>query len=165
MSNTLSLEDMNHELFQPMMGHVWKLELDGIPAYTIKTANRPGFTIGEATLDWGNKPTRKISTGKITFSGNLDVALWEPINPSGAQVVMAWIRAHSDNISGRAGYAAMYKKDVLLSVADPMGNIVQRWLYKNCHIASATFSALDHENPNLTDIQLSLSYDNCILLH
>jgi hypothetical protein len=106
-----------------------------------------------------------VSNGKVTFDSTLDISLWEPINPSGAQMVMAWVRTHSDNVSGRAAYAAMYKKDILLNLCDPMGNIVQRWLYKNCHLTSVTFSELDHEGGDLTSIDLSISYDNCILLH
>lgn len=166
MADTLGIEEMNHNLFQPQTDNVWSLEVDGIPAYIIKTANRPSISISSAEMNWGNAPTRKVSTGRITFDGTLELELWEPINPSGAQLVMAWVRTHSDNISGRAGYAAMYKRDVLLNVADPMGNIIQRWLYKNCHIVSANFSDLDHESDGtLTNISLSLEFDNCILLH
>ena len=165
MADTLSIEEMNHELFQPLMDHVWSLEIDGVPAYLIKTASRPTIEIGETEMGWGNAPPRKVSTGKLSFGGSLDIELWEAINPSAAQLVMAWVRTHSDNVSGRAGYAAMYKRDILLSVADPMGNVVQRWLYKNCHITNADFSDLDHEGGELTNISLSISYDNCILLH
>lgn len=165
MSNTLSIEEMNHELFQPQTNNIFHLEIEGVPAYLVKTVSRPSFTISEQDMNWGNAPTRKVSTGRVTF-GTLEVELWESINPSAAQLVMAWIRAHTDNVSGRASYSALHKRDIVLAVGDPMGNIVQRWFYKNCHLNSVEFSDLDHEaDGELTSISLSISYDNVFLLH
>lgn len=164
MAETLGINDMLPQRFQPMMGHTWKLFIEGIEAYTVKTASRPEVTMESVELAWGNAPPRKISTGKITFN-DLSVSLWEPINPSGAQKVMAWIRTHSDNVSGRAGYADHYKRDIELKLTDPVGNVVQHWVYKGAHLESVSFSELDHEEASLNNIDLTIKYDNCILLY
>jgi hypothetical protein len=75
----------------------------------IKTANRPSITFEKVTLDHINVK-RKLK-GKGEWQ-DIEITLYDPIVPSGAQQVMEWVRTSHESITGRDGYADFYKKDV-----------------------------------------------------
>jgi hypothetical protein len=100
--------------------------------------------------------------GKLDM-GNMTVTLHDPIAPSGAQQVMEWIRTHYESVSGRAGYADFYKRDLQLKMLDPIGTVVELWDIKGAFITSAGFGALDYGNEGMTEISLTLQFDNCVL--
>ena len=69
------------------------------------------LTDEEVKLDHINT-YRKIR-GKREW-GNMDMTLYDPITPSGAQAVMDWARLSYESVTGRAGYSDFYKKDLTL---------------------------------------------------
>lgn len=87
----------------------------------------------------------------------------DPVAPSGAQQVMEWIRLHFESVSGRAGYADFYKRDVQLKLLDPTGTVVELWDIKGAFLSNVNFGELTYEDQNPIDIQLTISYDNAIL--
>ena len=91
------------------------------------------------------------------------MTLHDPIAPSGAQQVMEWIRTHYESVSGRAGYADFYKRDIQLKMLDPVGTVVELWDMKGCFITSANFNDLDYGADDPVEISLTIRYDNCIL--
>ena len=109
MAETLSVTEMIPNKFEPKRKNRWVFAIEGIDAFLMKTAARPSYSTNETTLSWINS-TRYLA-GKTTF-GDLSVTLYDPIAPSGAQQVMEWIRTHYESVSGRAGYADFYKKDI-----------------------------------------------------
>ncbi len=42
----------------------------------------------------------------------LEITLYDPIVPSGAQSVMEWVRTSHESLTGRDVYADFYKKDI-----------------------------------------------------
>ena len=76
---------------------------------------------------------------------------------------MEWIRTHYESVSGRAGYADFYKRDLQLKLLDPVGTVVELWDIKGALITTATFGALSYESEELMKISLTLSVDNCVM--
>jgi len=161
MAETLAVTDMLPNKFEPKRKFRWVFQLEGVDAFLMKTANRPTFTFEEAKLDYIN--SFRYLAGKMTFN-ELELTLYDPIAPSGAQQVMEWIRTHYESVSARAGYADFYKRDCQLKLLDPVGTVVELWDIKGAFIKSANYQDLDYAATNEpVAITLSLRFDNCVL--
>ena len=160
MAETLSVTDMLPNKFEPKRQFRWVFAIEGIDSFIIKTAARPSVTIEEMEIPFMNA-TRYIA-GKGKFE-TLAVTLHDPIAPSGAQQVMEWIRTHYESVSGRAGYADFYKRDVQLKMLDPVGTVVELWDIKGAFLTAATFGTLDYGTSEPTQIDLTIRFDNCVL--
>lgn len=161
MAETLSVNEMLPNKFEPKRKFRWVFAIEGIDSYLMKTAARPTFTTEEIMLPYIN--STRYMAGKTTF-GELAVTLYDPIAPSGAQQVMEWIRTHFESVSGRAGYADFYKRDCQLKMLDPVGTVVELWDIKGAWIKSANFGdGFDYTANDAVEIALSLRFDNCVL--
>ncbi len=160
MAETLSVTDMLPNKFEPKRSYRWVLAIEGIDAFLVTDANRPSITLGEKKIDFMN--SYRMIGGKLSF-GDLSVKLHDPIAPSGAQQVMEWIRTHYESVSGRAGYADFYKRDIQLKMLDPVGTVVELWDIKGAFITSANFGSLSYGGEDLMMIDLTLKFDNCVL--
>ena len=107
--------------FEPKVQNRFLMFVDGIPSFMIRTAAGPNFTDNSIKLDHMNS-YRKIR-GKREW-GDIEMTLYDPITPSGAQAVMDWARLSYESVTGRAGYSDFYKKDLTLQVLGPVGDIV-----------------------------------------
>jgi len=160
MAETLSVTDMLPNKFEPKRSYRWILAIEGIDSFLVSQTKRPSFTIAEKKLDFIN--SYRYVAGKLDM-GNMTVTLHDPIAPSGAQQVMEWIRTHYESVSGRAGYADFYKRDIQLKMLDPVGTVVELWDIKGAQISSADFGSLDYTQDNLMTVSLTLRFDNCVL--
>ena len=86
----------------------------------------------------------------------LSVTLHDPIAPSGAQQVMEWIRTHFESVSGRAGYADFYKRDIQLKMLDPVGTVVELWDVRGAFLTAADFGSLDYSASDPSEISLTI---------
>jgi hypothetical protein len=136
------------------------MEIDGIASYLIKTANRPSISFEVVTLDHINVK-RKLK-GKGEWQ-DIEITLFDPIVPSGAQQVMEWVRTSHESITGRDGYADFYKKDLDIYMLGPVGDKIENWKLKGAFINNAVFNDLDWASNDPSDITLTLSYDYAIL--
>jgi hypothetical protein len=136
------------------------MEIDGIASYLIKTANRPSIQFEVVTLDHINVK-RKLK-GKGEWQ-DIEITLFDPIVPSGAQQVMEWVRTSHESITGRDGYADFYKKDIDIYMLGPVGDKIENWKLKGAFINNAVFNDLDWASNDPSDISLTLSYDYAIL--
>jgi hypothetical protein len=136
--------------------------IDGIPAYMIKAASRPNINNNVITLDHINLK-RKLK-GKSEWQ-DLEITLYDPIVPSAAQAVMEWVRLCHESVTGRNGYADMYKKDVTIDVLGPVGDKVEEWQIKGAFPSQVNFngSALDWSAQEALLITVTLSMDYAIL--
>jgi len=160
MAETLSVTEMIPNKFEPKRKNRWVFAIEGIDAFLMKSASRPSYTIGEQEVNWIN--SKRYLAGKATFE-QLSVTLHDPIAPSGAQQVMEWIRTHHETVSGRAGYADFYKRDCQLKLLDPVGTVVELWDIKGAFLTSANFGDLSYDGDEMSDISLSIRFDNCVL--
>jgi hypothetical protein len=160
MAETLNVADMLPKHFEPKRKNRWVFTIEGIDAFLVKTAARPQIQTEEIEIPFIN--SRRYVAGKTTFS-TISVNLHDPIAPSGAQQVMEWVRLHYESVSGRAGYADFYKRDIQLKMLDPVGTVIELWDIKGAFITDANFNDLSYEDGAITEIALSLRFDNCVL--
>ena len=146
--------------FEPKLQNRFIMQIDGIEAYMIKTASRPTFTSEVVELDHINVK-RKIK-GKSTWD-DINITLYDPIVPSGAQMVMEWVRQSHESLTGRDGYSSFYKKDVQFYMLGPVGDKVEQWTLKGAFISSANFGDVDWSSNDPVSIELTLAYDYAIL--
>ena len=160
MAETLSVQDMLPNKFEPKRKNRWIFALEGIDSYLIKTATRPSISIEEQTISYMN--SKRYMAGLATFE-TLSLTLHDPIAPSGAQQVMEWVRTHFESVSGRAGYADFYKRDCQLKLVDPVGTVIELWDIKGCFLTNAGFGDVSYEDGGMMEISLTLRFDNCVL--
>ena len=160
MAEVLEFNDMFYTNFEPKMKNRYIMEIDGIASYLIKAANRPSITFEPVVLDHINVK-RKLK-GKGEWQ-DIEVTLYDPIVPSGAQQVMEWVRTSHESITGRDGYADFYKKDIDIYMLGPVGDKIENWKLKGAFINNAVFNDLDWSSNDPSEITLTLSYDYAIL--
>jgi hypothetical protein len=147
--------------FEPKQANRFILYLDGIPSYIVKGVNAVTLTQGEVVLNHINVQ-RKVK-GKTTW-GNIQMTLFDPITPSGAQSVMEWVRLHHESVTGRDGYSDFYKKDLVLDVIGPVGDVVSEWILKGAFITEASFGDYSWDADNTAvNITMTVAVDYCVL--
>ena len=147
--------------FEPKMSNRFIMEIDGIPAYLIKTAARPQLQLNSVALDHIN--VKRYVKGKAEWQP-VTVTLYDPIVPSGAQAVMEWVRLHHESVTGRDGYSDFYKKEIKFNLLGPVGDKVEEWTLHGAFIQTANFNDLDFANgTDVADISLTLRYDYAVL--
>jgi len=162
MANTLDVQEMLPQQFEPLAKRRFILAIEGIDSFLIKTAARPQITTEEIAIPWINS-TRYVP-GRTTF-GEMAVTLHDPIAPSAAQEVMEWSRLCFESVSGRAGYTDFVKRDIQIKMLDPIGSVVQLFEIKGAFIKEANFGELTYEGSELAEISLTIRYDNFVLLY
>jgi hypothetical protein len=157
----LDASEIMFTAFEPKVQNRFIMYIDGIPAYLIKKASSPSFEAGEIILDHINV-YRKIK-GKVKWN-DLTLELYDPIAPSGAQAVMEWARLAHESVTGRDGYSDFYKKDLVLNVLGPVGDVVSEWIIKGAYAKTAAFGDYDwSQGEAAAAISLTVAMDYCVL--
>ena len=157
----LNANEIFFTAFEPKQANRFILYMDGIPSYIVKGVNAVTLTQGEVTLNHINV-YRKVK-GKTTW-GNIQMTLFDPITPSGAQSVMEWVRLHHESVTGRDGYSDFYKKDLVLDVLGPVGDVVSEWILKGAFIKDANFGDYNWDTADTAvNITMTVAVDYCIL--
>ena len=160
MANLISADEIMFDAFEPKMKARYIMYIEGIPSMLLKKAARPKISFDDVTLDHINIQRKLKGKGKWE---DVSITLYDPIVPSGAQAVMEWVRLSHESVTGRAGYADFYKKDVKINMLGPVGDIVEEWTLKGCYIKEADFGEVDWTSNDVAGITLSLRYDYAIL--
>jgi hypothetical protein len=159
-TETLDVTSMLPNQFEPKMTNRWVLMIEGIDAFILKTAERPKMKTEENEIPWINS-TRYVA-GKTKFEP-MAVTLLDPIAPSASQQVMEWVRLNFEAVSGRAGYADFYKRDVQLKILDGIGNVVELWDIKGAFCTDVDFGELTYDEQKPQEIKLTIRYDIGVL--
>ncbi len=160
MADVLSFDKIFYTNFEPKLANRFIMEIDGIPSFMVKTANRPKIESEVVELDHINLK-RKIK-GKSNWT-DITITLYDPIVPSGAQSVMEWVRSSHESITGRDGYADFYKKNIDFYMLGPVGDKVEQWKLVGAWISSAEFGDVDWSSNDPVMITLTITYDYAIL--
>ena len=157
----LSPNEIFFTAFEPKVKNRFIMYVDGIPTYMIKKIGQVGVTMEDITLNHINV-YRKIK-GKAKWD-DIEMTLFDPITPSGAQAVMEWVRLHHESVTGRDGYSDFYKKDVTINALGPVGDIVSEWVIKGAFIKTANFGDFSWDDDAAAqEITVTLGMDYCIL--
>ncbi len=93
----------------------------------------------------------------------IDITMYDPITPSGQQIIMEWVRLSHESLTGRDGYSSMYKKDLDLYQLDPIGAKISQWKLKGAWISSFAAGDNDWGAGEAVEMSVTLTYDYAIL--
>ena len=161
MANLVNEQELFFNSFEPKTKNRFILTMDGVPSYLVKKINRPKLTQEAQKIDHIN--LQRYVKGKSIW-GTMSMTLYDPIVPSGAQAVMEWVRLHHESVTGRDGYAAFYKKDLVLNMLGPVGDKVEEWIIKGAQITEVDFAELDWgDNGAPMEFTVTIQPDYCLL--
>lgn len=159
MPETLDVATLLPNAFEPLRKFRFIFNIEGIDAFTLKSATKPQLTFDETVIDWMN--VKRYVAGKPTWAP-ITITLWDPISPSATQKVMDWVRLCLDVTTGRMGYAVSYQKDFNIKMLDPAGTVVQKWLVRRAYVTDFNGNDLDYATSDPTDLTLSIRYDDAL---
>ena len=161
MAEILNQDEIFFTPFEPKTKNRFIMYIEDIPSYFVKAMARPQITFDE--IEFHHINVKRYLKGKATWE-QLEITLYDPIVPSGAQAVMEWVRQHHESVTGREGYSDMYKKEIRFNLLGPVGDKVEEWVLHGAFIQSANFNDLDFSNTtDVADITLTLRYDYAVL--
>jgi len=160
MANLVSEQELFFTAFEPKMKNRFILYMDGVPSYIVKKVARPSIKQDSKPIDHIN--VQRYVKGKTTW-GPMQMELYDPIVPSGAQAVMEWVRLHHESVTGRDGYLEFYKKDLTLNILGPVGDKVEEWIIKGAQITEVTFGDMDWSTDDVVTFTLTVQPDYCVL--
>lgn len=166
MAETLSTTDLLANSYEPLRKFRWVLAMEGLDAYVLKTAARPQATFDEITVDYIN--TKRFLSGKMTWNP-IDVTMNDPVVPSAAAKVLAWVRRNYEPLTGRMGYAGGpgasdeakgYKQRIQLKMLDPQGTVCELWDLDGAWPMDINFGDLDMSSSDPVEISMTIRFDN-----
>lgn len=160
MATLVSEQELFFTAFEPKMANRFILYMDGIPSYLVKKVTRPTLTQEVKPIDHIN--VQRYVKGKSKW-GTVQMTLYDPIVPSGAQAVMEWVRLHHESVTGRDGYLEFYKKDLTLNGLGPVGDKVEEWILKGAQISEVNFGEMDWSQDNVMEFTVTLAIDYAVL--
>ena len=160
MANLVQEQELFFTAFEPKMKNRFILYMDGIPSYIVKGVKRPSITQDAKPIDHIN--VQRYVKGKTKWD-TMQMTLYDPIVPSGAQAVMEWVRLHHESVTGRDGYLEFYKKDLTLNVLGPVGDKVEEWIIKGAQITKVEFGDLDWKTDDPMEFTMTIQPDYCVL--
>ena len=157
----LDPNEIFYTAFEPKQQNRFILYVDGIPSYVVKGVGAVSLTQGSVQLNHIN--VARYVKGK-TIWNTIQMTLFDPITPSGAQSVMEWVRLHHESVTGRDGYSDFYKKQLTIDVLGPVGDVVSEWIIQGAFIKSATFGDFNwDDDATALNISVTIGMDYCVL--
>jgi hypothetical protein len=132
----------------------------GIEVWKVQKIKRPSKKINSVPIPFVNE-TNYVA-GKYTWD-EMTITFLDPIGPSTSQQVMEWVRLHAESLTGRMGYAAGYKKNLLLKALDPTGIEVEKWFLEQCMVTGVDFGDNDYTSDDLSNVVVTFQPWRCIL--
>lgn len=160
MANLVSENEMFFTQFEPKMQNRFIMSIDGIPSYMIRASGRPQLQQDAKPLPHIN--LERYVKGKTRWQP-INLTLYDPIVPSGAQAIMEWVRLGHESVTGRNGYMDFYKKDIVINVLGPVGDKVEEWIAKGAFLTAVNFGEMDWGNDDPLLIQCTLQADYWVL--
>jgi hypothetical protein len=160
MANIVNEQEIFFNSFEPKTTNRFIMYIDGLPTYIVSAAGRPSLNQGSISIPHIN--VVRYVKGRSEWQP-IQVTLYDPIAPSGTQAVMEWVRLHHESVTGRDGYADMYKKDIILNALGPVGEKTEEWILKGAFIENTSFGGFNFAEANLMNVQITLRYDYAIL--
>ena len=157
---TLDPNEIMFRAFEPKVQNRFVLYADGIPSFMVKNVTAPNFTDESIKLDHIN--TYRKVRGKREW-GDMDLTMYDPVTPSGAQAVMDWARIFYESVTGRSGYSDLYKKDLTLNVLGPVGDVVSEWVIKGAFITNMSQGTFDWGSSEPVELTITVAMDYCVL--
>ena len=127
--------DTSIKEFYPKTNNRFFVYMDGVPVELIHKVIRPIVSVVE---------------GKYTYS-NLVLIIWDPIVPSASQIFTDFQRENKTTFD-----------EITLDILGPVGEVVEKWVYKNCQLQDIIYSDCDWADSQPVNIKVRLSFEECI---
>jgi hypothetical protein len=150
------LDNMLFMDFEPKRKNLFKLVVDGIPAYLVKTAALPNMKVDSTIINYMNSQ-RKLM-GLPTFD-DVSITLFDPILPDAAQMLDSWFKLMYDPRSGKAGYSQAYKKKMSIVQYGPNGTAVAEWVFEGAFPNAIDYGGVDYTTADPVEVNVTFSYD------
>ena len=146
--------------FEPMRKDLWSIEFPvsmGISEKFQVEASRPKVTneakeVKFKQLSTWYKGKTKVDPMKIVFRDSIGPGIYEQLEQ--------WQRQHTDMATGMGGYAATYKKTLVLNMEDPSGAVVQKFNLFGCFITELDGGDLSQDSDDIAIVSVSIQYDS-----
>ena len=150
--------------YEPNRSNRFFAEIGGssaiVETWKIRKFKRPAMKINSVAIPYMNE--QNYVAGRYTWD-EITIDFLDPIGPSTSQQLMEWVRLHAESVTGRMGYAAGYKKEIILKSLDPTGVEIEKWTLNQCMITSISFGDNDYSSDDLITISLTVQPYRCIL--
>lgn len=160
MAETLDVNQMLANSYEPKRQFRWIIEIDGIDGFTARTATRPNKQFESTVIDYINQ--KRYVAGKGEWQ-TMEFSLYDPIAPSAAQKITQWLRLVHDDPTGRMGYAEMYKKNFSIKLLDGLGNVVEKWNIIGAWPMEVNWGELDYASSDNITVTFTIRMDECRL--
>lgn len=156
MAETLSVNQLLANEYEPKRKFQWIISLDAVDAFTAVSTARPNRKQEEIVIDWMN--VKRYLAGKGAWDP-FALTLNDPIAPSQAQKVIDWLKQVQNESLGKFGYAVNYKRNFDLKLVDGEGNVIEQWKAIGAWPQSVNFGDLDFASNDPVRIELTLRCD------
>lgn len=160
MAETLDINQMLANEYEPKRKFQWVVEIDGIDSFTAFSAARPKRNNEPVVIDYINQ--KRYVAGKTEFE-TFDLEFKDPIAPSQTQKLYQWLRLVHDTPTGRMGYASFYKKNFTLKMLDGPGNVVEKWNIIGAFPTAVDFGELNYGDNEVMTVKVTIRMDDCRL--
>ncbi|MEO6304108.1 MAG: hypothetical protein ABIP51_13140, partial [Bacteroidia bacterium] len=127
----------------------------------VKSFARPSGQFEEVVVDYIN--TKRYFQGKFSLN-TIELVMYDPIDPSAAQKMWAWLNLCYEQISGRAGYKEMaVARGLRLKLLDPPGSVIEQYDFINALPMNFNFNTLDYGSGESLMCNVTLRYDAYIM--
>ena len=145
--------------YEPLKNNRFLIEFPAelsIENFIVKSVTRPSFSINKVPIPYFDQEV--FVTGKVTYAP-VTFTFINHQAPSTTQKLMEWFRLHHETLTNRSGYAAGYKKTILLKQTDPSGIEVARWTLFDCQIESLDFGTSDYGDDGVQEVTMTVQPD------
>lgn len=148
--------------FEPKRKNRFILEFPtelGIEVWKVMSTTRPKLEINPVEVHWINTVNYVAGKGKWA---SMDIEFIDTQGPSTTTQLMEWVRLEFESLTGRMGYAAGYKKTLILKSLDPTGVEVEKWELRECMITNVDFGDNNHEDDGIQTVKITVQPFMCI---
>lgn len=125
---------------------------------SVNKASIPSYSQDVITVARGNTSIRYA--GKINFSENTSIKLYDFIGAQTKEILLAWQALSGNPYTERVGHASDYKKNAFLCEYTPDYQLVRRWQLFGCWIKELTLGDFQFEgSSDQIQIDATIVYD------
>lgn len=158
MANPDYQNEMMGVQYEVPLKYQYIVSIQGIPTYLCIQAELPKWSAGQVQLNYINQI--RWQAGKVRWQP-ITLTVIDAYTPSGAQAIMALLRAKHEPATGRDGYYNNYvRKQMSIHILGPSGDVQKSWKLHNAWLQSADFGQLQYADQNTPlQINLTIRYD------
>ena len=159
-------------LTEPKRRFKFILNIAGIPAYVVKTTDRPSVTVGEETHEF--LVHNFYFPGRVTWN-EIAVTLVDPIDPDISRKLLALVKnagyVFPSDFSGSPSDENFLRKSlgkanfidqlgqVTIDTLNTDGETIETWRLNNVWVKSVTYNQMSYSDEGLIELGLQLRYD------